>query len=137
MKVLLLALICVASAATEPQAEVFRLSRPLSDASLSDAMPSLAQWVVENYRDDNRYKYLNNLFRAQIVAQDYQRAIGTIRELRALRTATPKQMTGSSVKVVTGNLQYELLARAALGQATGHTSFETAVQDTIRAAKQS
>ena len=44
------------------------------ELELSKAMPTLAKQVIANYKDEDRQKYLNNLFRLQIIARDYAAA---------------------------------------------------------------
>jgi hypothetical protein len=53
-------------------------------AMLSKAMPVLAQDVIAVYREEDRRKYLDNLFRLQIVAGQYAEANKSIASLRAL-----------------------------------------------------
>lgn len=51
---------------------------------LSKAMPTLAKEVIGAYRDDDRARYLDTLFRLQMVADEYPEAIKTLTLLRAL-----------------------------------------------------
>src|SRR3954463_12873590 len=53
--------------------------------ALSKAMPELARQVIAVYRDDDRQKFLDNLFRLQMVAGQYADAVKTMAALRALR----------------------------------------------------
>ncbi|PYO09633.1 MAG: hypothetical protein DMD30_05405, partial [Gemmatimonadetes bacterium] len=48
-------------------------------------MSELAGQAIAIYRDDNRDRYLDNLFRLQIVAGRYADATNTLNSLRALR----------------------------------------------------
>ena len=75
-------------------------------AALAKAMPDLAGKVLASYKESDREKYLDNLFRLQIVAGQYADAQSTISSLReVLRVATPPR--GAWV-----NAQYEIYARA-------------------------
>lgn len=69
-------------------------------------MPRLASEVMAAYREDNRGKYLDNLFRLQIVAGQYAEARNTIASLRALRD------TADSPQAQATNVQYAVFARA-------------------------
>ncbi len=84
----------------------------MSDLSaLSGAMPDLARQALAVYRDEDRERYLDNLFRLQIVAGRYGDALGTIAALRgALAHSHPPR--GAWV-----NAQYEIYARARADEA--------------------
>jgi len=43
-------------------------------AALTKAMPALAEQVIATYKEDDRGKYLDNLFRLQMVAGHYSAA---------------------------------------------------------------
>jgi uncharacterized protein len=75
-------------------------------AVFSRAMPELARALLAVYRDDDRQKYLDNLFRLQIVAGQYADAIRTLTDLRALQANKASPQTGAT------NVQYEVFARA-------------------------
>jgi uncharacterized protein len=49
------------------------------------AMSALAEQAITDYKDDNRDRYLDNLFRLQMVANRYGDATNTLTALRALR----------------------------------------------------
>ena len=60
----------------------------LSDAAATDAtMPALAKQIIALYHDQNREKYLANLYAFQIVAGEYANSIATIKSLRDLQKA--------------------------------------------------
>jgi hypothetical protein len=51
--------------------------------ALAKAMPGLAMQLIENYKEPNKENYYNNLFRFQIVAEQYDGALTSIRKVRA------------------------------------------------------
>src|ERR1043166_7742198 len=60
------------------------------EMELSKAMPTLAKQIIASYKETDREKFLNNLFRLQIVAGDYAAANDTIKLLRdILRASDP------------------------------------------------
>jgi hypothetical protein len=82
-------------------------------AVLPQAMSKLAAAVIDVYRDDDRGRYLDHLFRLQLVAGRYAAALETMAALRAVRSAghSPEARAAAAA-----NVQYEILARArALG----------------------
>jgi hypothetical protein len=91
-------------------------------------MADLATRVIEIYRDEDRDRYLNNVFRAKIVAGQYGEAIAAIEELRDLRARLTVQVTGASLRSAVANLQYELVARAMLRQTSAHSTLEASVE---------
>jgi uncharacterized protein len=76
------------------------------DSVLSQAMPRLASQVMTIYQETDREIYLDNLFRLQMVAGQYNKAAESIAALRQLR-ATKIPSGGEWV-----NVQYEIFARA-------------------------
>jgi|GEM_PF-5494436 len=97
-----------------------------NDAELARAMPELATRVLVVYRDDDRETYLDNLFRLQLVAGRYGDAAETITALRRLRSSKIPD-SGAWIDV-----QYEVLARAKLKQATNKLPFAEAFQQIFR-----
>src|SRR5215472_1667845 len=81
--------------------------------ALAKQMPNLAREVLSGYHDDDRSRYLENLFRLQIVAGQYDDAIKSIRELRSL------QANSASPYGRVLNVQHEMFAIAKLGPAGG------------------
>lgn len=98
-------------------------------AVLSRSMPGLAKQVIATYRDENRREYLDNLFRLQIVAGEYQGVGKTLDSLRA------SMDTGSSVQSrATARAtysQYELFAMAK-AKASAGAGFEDAFVQSFR-----
>jgi len=109
-----LAALCLAfSYGTQGQDFDFPQSALTDPAVLSTAMPDLARQVMAVYKENDREKYLDNLFRLQMVAAQYPEALSTIAALReVLRTASPPR--GAWV-----NKQYEIYAHAKIEQSAG------------------
>ena len=103
------------------QAQAVRLPAGASEAG----MPALARETLAVYRDDDRARYLGNLFRLQLVAGQYPQAIQTIEAVRALRADTDSQPPLY--------LQYEIHARAKLLQAKRGLTYVQAWQETFSA----
>lgn len=104
----------------------FPAAAAADEVELSKAMPGLAKEVIANYKDDDRERYLNNLFRLQMIAEQYADANATIRSLREILKANDP---------VYGNvtfIQYEIFSNAKLIQAAGNISFEEAFQQSFR-----
>jgi len=87
-------------------------------SALAKQMPELARSVSSIYHDDDRRKYLDNLFRLQMVAGEYNQAINSIRELRALQANS----AGPEARAL--NVQHEMFAIAKLRQADGKSFAE-------------
>jgi hypothetical protein len=86
----------------------------------------LARQVVAIYKDEDRGKYLDNLFRLQIMAGRYEDAVHAISSLReVLRAANPPR--GAWV-----NVQYEIYARALARQESDRLPFEEAYKQSFR-----
>jgi putative CocE/NonD family hydrolase len=69
------------------------------------ALPRLANDVTAVYKEDNRSKFLDNLFRLQTVAGKYAEAVESIEQLRKIRIASDR-----SAQAAATDLQYEILA---------------------------
>jgi putative CocE/NonD family hydrolase len=95
-------------------------------AALSSAIPELAGRVIAAYRDDDRQKYLDNLFRLQIVAGQYANANKSLTALRALlRASSASPQSGAT------NVQYEVFVRAKQSAADG-SPFDEALRRAFR-----
>jgi uncharacterized protein len=88
-------------------------------AELAKAMPGLAKQAISLYAESNREIYLNNLFRLQIVAEEYADANKTIETLRGL--AKEKNPRFADLLY----LQHELFAKSKLTPASSDRSFES------------
>jgi putative CocE/NonD family hydrolase len=98
------------------------------EAAVAEAMPRLAKQIITNYREENREKYLDNLFRFQMVAGEYSAANTTLKSLRAIQK--PNNPIYADVTYV----QYEIFSEAKLQQASAHLSFADAFQQSFRGA---
>jgi putative CocE/NonD family hydrolase len=107
-------------------AQQFNFGRIADDAELSKAMPNLAKQVIAGYRDEDRQKYLNNLFKLQMIAGDYAAATDAIKSLREIPGANDPVYRDAT------NLQYEIYANAKLNEARGNVSFEDAFKQAFR-----
>src|SRR5215213_1956778 len=104
----------------------FGKAAAFDDAELSKAMPLLAKQIIADYKEEDRQKYLNNLFRLQMIAGDYAAANETIKLLRLiLRASDP-------VYANVVYTQYEIFSDAKLRQAAGNTSFDEAFKQSFR-----
>ncbi|HKB72003.1 MAG TPA: CocE/NonD family hydrolase [Thermoanaerobaculia bacterium] len=95
-------------------------------AALSRAMPGLAKKVIADYRDDDRTRYLDNLFRLQMVAGDSVGAAENLARLRALSA------NGSSPRAVAKDVPYEIFLRARLIQVRDGSSFNASFARAFR-----
>src|SRR5882672_2899539 len=85
-----LAWLGVALSTVPANAQRFRLTEPLADtASIARAMPRLATDVLASYREADRARALENIFRLEIVAGQFTDAARSVAELRAIRGANP------------------------------------------------
>ncbi len=89
------------------------------EASLAEAMPSLAQRAIAVYEEPDRGRYLNLLFRLQMVAGQYPEAVATLQELIELRRAA---RPGSALPL----LPFVMLAKAKAKQAATEMPLEEA-----------
>src|SRR5688500_14959826 len=87
------------------------------EAELSKVMPGLARKVIANYKDEDRQRYLNNLFRLQLIAGDYTAAKDTIRLFRDILRASDPVNASVTYK------QYEIFSDAKLSQGAENISF--------------
>lgn len=84
---------------------------PLSSADLADSaalavsMPRLAGEVLVAYRDANRARFLDNVFRLQMLTGRYRDASASLAELRSLRRDLPPRTRAL-------HAQYEILVNA-------------------------
>jgi len=92
---------------------------------LAKAMPGLAKQAIAIYEEPDRNRYLNTLFRLQIVASQYPEAVATLRSLTELRRAT-------SPATAAPLLPFEILAKARAKQATSGLSFDEAFKQEFR-----
>jgi hypothetical protein len=99
-----------------------------SPEALATAMPKLAGDVIEAYREPDRRKYLDNLFRLQLAAGRYADAGQTLRALRSL----PRH--DASPQAAANDVQYEIYASAKARQAALGTPFAESFAQSFREA---
>ncbi len=99
-----IALLCI-SVATVPGAQELRFNNALG-ADTAQAMSALALQALAVYRDNNRDRYLDNLFRLQMVAGRYADAAKILRSLGVLRG------NRVSLSATATNVLYAVLATA-------------------------
>jgi uncharacterized protein len=87
-------------------AQDLRFNSSIPGNDTAQAMAALASQAIAVYRDDNRDRYLDNLFRLQMVAGRYADATNTLSSLRALR----KNRVSLSATAI--NAVYAILAAA-------------------------
>lgn len=95
-------------------------------AVLSRAMPTLASEVIASYRDEDRARYLDTLFRLQIVAGEYAEASKTLTLLRAL----PAERVSPQARAA--YLLYEVFAETRSVQSSDGAAFDEALQQSLR-----
>jgi len=125
-KLLCLVLLCFA-VGTHASAQELDLPQAAvkDEAALAKAMPELAKQAIAIYEEPDRNRYLNILFRLQMVAGQYADAAATLRSLTELRRAT-NPASASSL------LPFEILAKAKMKQATSGLSFDEAFKQEFR-----
>jgi uncharacterized protein len=126
-KTLWLIFLCLC-ATTQASAQQMSFPAPAAtdEVELSKAMPALAKEVIANYKDDDRERYLSNLFRLQMIAEQYSEANATIKSLREILKANDPVYGNVTFK------QYEIFSNAKLIQATRNISFEEAFTQSFR-----
>lgn len=126
MKHLIFLAVLFASAICAAQDFDFPAAPVNDDAALSAAMPRLARDVLVVYRDDDRAKYLDTLFRLQWVAGEYANAVWTLDSLRALPAdSMPPQARAAA-------LLYEVSAKAKVGQGMDQSIFDATLHRSLR-----
>jgi hypothetical protein len=95
------------------------------EASLAHTLPDLAKRAMAVYQEPDRARYLNALFRLQIVAGKYQEGITSLESLMELRRATDP---ANSVRLLT--LAVEIKARSR--QRTEGLEFDEAFKQEFR-----
>lgn len=78
------AVLCVACA-TLASAQELSFPNAIAGNDTTATMAALAQQAIGAYKDNDRDRYLDNLFRIQTVAGRYAEATNTLTALRALR----------------------------------------------------
>ena len=95
-------------------------------AAVVSSMRALAHDVLPLYRDVDRERYLDVLFRLQIVAGEYAQAINTIEQVRMRRADADADVDAQDAPPL--YLQYEFHADACLRVVRAGTTYEPAYQ---------
>lgn len=95
-------------------------------AALARSMPELARKVIAVYWEDDRRRYLDNLFRLQIVAGQYADASKTLASLRALPASGVSSQSGAA------QVLYGIFAEARARQSLDGPSFDEAFRRSFR-----
>lgn len=124
----LLAVVLLCWFGTTRAAEEFAFPREAArdGGSLSRAMPVLARDLIANYREPDPQVYLDNLFRLQLVAQQYDAALKSIAELSEIEAVKRSPYTSATL------VQSQLFAQAKLREVQDYTTFETAFAAVFR-----
>ncbi len=104
---LLCGVLCTSTVTRELSAQAFRLTAAdLADSTaMARSVPRLATEVLATYRDSNRARFLDNVFRLQMLTDRYSGASSSLAGLREiLGDATPPARAA--------RVQYEILSRA-------------------------
>jgi putative CocE/NonD family hydrolase len=96
------------------------------EAAFAKAMPELARQVMSRYTEPDRDRYLNFLFRLQIVAEQYPEAVVTLQNLVELRQAADP----TNVPRI---LPFVVEAKARVKQTNEGISFDDAFRQEFRA----
>jgi len=121
------ALMCLAVVSGAAAQELtFPEAAAADPAALSKAMPDLAKQVMAIYKDGDQEKYLNNLFRLQIVAGHYADALNSMASLRDLLRARRQS------RAAWMNVQYEIYARAKAKEDAEKLPFDDAYIQSFR-----
>jgi putative CocE/NonD family hydrolase len=104
----------------------FNKNAAIDEIELSKAMPSLAKQIIASYKEEDHEKYLNNLFRLQMIAGNYAEANATLKSLREIPKANDPVYRNAT------NLQYEIFSNAKLRQAAANVSFEDGFKQSFR-----
>lgn len=124
---ILISIAClVVTATTAGQQFEFPSAAVEDSATLSKAMPELAKAVIAVYRNDDRGKYLDNLFRLQIVAGQYAEANKTLAELRARPASSISPQHGATLFL------YEIFGRAKAQQSQDGPGLDEALRRSFR-----
>lgn len=95
-------------------------------ALLARQMPALAEEVLALYQESNRERYLDNLFKLQVVAGKYADAKLTLASLDELRGAIRSSPSNVS------NVRWEIYAKARQRQFAEKMSFDEAFRQSFR-----
>jgi hypothetical protein len=125
VKLLVLICLCI-GLITQAQAQQieFNQAAAADPVELAKEMPRLAGSVIALYRENDREKYLDNLFRLQLVAGDdgISASLDSLRELRGLH----------GPQSAVNNVRWEIYAKAKSREVSQHTPFDEAFKQSFR-----
>lgn len=98
-------------------------------AVLAQRMPELAKEVLAVYKESDRDRYLDSLFRLQMVAGKYEDAEQTLASLSELRGAAVKSLPSNVF-----NVRWEIYSKARHRQIANKMSFDEAFRQSFREA---
>jgi uncharacterized protein len=125
-KLFCLMLLCAALGTSASAQELDLAQAAVKDeAALARAMPELAKQVIALYKEPDRSRYLNALFRLQIVARQYTEAVATLQSLAEMRRATDP---ASALAL----LPFEMVAKAKAKQAATGVALNEAFKQEFR-----
>jgi hypothetical protein len=111
-----------------PQQLEFPKAAATDQIVLAKVMPGLATQVLATYKEEDRGRYLDNLFRLQMIAGRYADALASIGALRGILGA------GNSANAQVMYLQYEIFSKAKILQGRRGIPFNEAFKLSFRAA---
>lgn len=120
MKKLLLFIFAAISMHAQSQSFYFPKAAYTDSSALNKCIASLAKEVTAVYKNPDHESFLDNLFRFQMAALQYQEAINTLDSLRSLSKAA------DSVSIKGVGFQFETFAVAKMRQASRLVSFTDA-----------
>lgn len=125
--VFLFSMLAVLPSTRDLAAQTFQLSAAdiADSAALIRSMPRLAAEVLAEYQDTDRARFLDNVFRLQMLTGQYAEALTSLAELRSVSGDSTPQARSARV-------QYEILSRARVMERSGRSfreAFEKAFRD--------
>lgn len=121
----MIVLTCLAATSCMAEDFAFPGAAAQDGGAVAEAIPALAGQLIEAWRDPDRAKYLDTLFRLQIAARRYAGANETLDQLRVLHASDLDPQPRATY------IPYEMFVRASLQQ-TGASSFPQSFERTFR-----
>ena len=121
MRAVVSVLLLVAVRPTAAQTFPLTAADVADSAALATSMPRLARNVAASYRGSDRARFLDNLFRLQLVAGSDSAALETLGELAQLRRTRDTTAQGRAT-----NVPHEIYARAMEQSAKDGSTFAAA-----------
>jgi uncharacterized protein len=90
------------------------------------AMPIIAKELIKLYKGSDQKKYLNNLFRLQIISEAFNDANKSIETLRAISKESSPKFSDLFL------IQHELFSKSKLKQKATHESFDAVFKQSIK-----